>query len=48
MSHIHIPLGEEGLLYHRIGILINASKIPANFPIFDHIGYLSTLVCDSI
>ncbi len=38
MLHICIYLGEEGLLYHRIDILINSGKISTDFPIFDFIG----------
>ena len=34
MLRICIYLGEEGLLYHRIDILINAGKIPTEFTIF--------------
>ena len=48
MLCICIYLGEEGLLYHRIDILINAGKIPVDFLFLTVLAYISTLVCNSI
>ena len=39
MLWVRIQLGEEGLLYHRIDILINAGKILADYIVIPfHIG----------